>query len=173
MQVTKIDQTGGGPGTFILKINVLAADIADNSEIDTGGDLDAEVIVEDFYVYVNTADTATTKTLDVGLLASESGGDANGFGVAIATGATGIIRPFATYTDGTNQNYVSASTIGAFLFDGLAGGDVAGTAGVITRTPHLSDSVTAKSVSITHGDASGATALDCDLYFVCRNAVVR
>lgn len=154
----KIDNSGGGPGPFVYKINVVAADLADNTELDLGGDIASDIIVDDAYVVVNTAEsTATTKTIDVGLLASETGGDADGFLDGISVAAAGEIS--ATLVNAT-------PTLGALLRV------VSGAAGEHCREPHHSDSVTAKSVSITCGDASGFTEADFDIYLVCRHAKI-
>lgn len=173
MQARRIDNTGGGPGPFVYKISCVPADFADNSEIDTGIDLASDIAVDDAYVVVQTAETtATTKTVDVGLKAAESGGDADGFLDGISVAAAGEIKGAITYTDGTNQNYVSARTIGVFLSDGLDGSDAAAEAGVVNRTSHYSDAVAAKSIVITAGDASGFTEATFDVYLVCRNLVI-
>lgn len=120
------------------------------SEQDTGWDLPANSIVLDVFVNVTTAEaTGTTKTLDVGLLSSESGGDADGFLDGVSVASTGIVRGAATYTNGVNQNYISARTLGVLLWDGLDGTDEAGDAGTGNPTYHVVG--TAKSVSYTAG----------------------
>jgi len=155
----KIDpQSGGGVGIKVYKINIVAADVTDNSEVDVGGDIDAGDIVFDAYVDVNTAEaTATTKTIDVGLLASESGGDADGLIDGISVAATGVVYP--TLASG-------GQTVGALLRADESG------AGVLVPEPHSSDSVTAKSVSVSFGDAGGANELDVDIYILARAATV-
>jgi len=139
----------------LMKVKVIALTAAgDTSENDTAWDLPAKSIVHDVLLDVTTAEvTATTKTVDIGLLSSESGGDANGFAVAISTAATGLIRPVATLTTGSNEVYFSASTRGALLASFTAGSDVATDVGTNYEFPHLSTAVTAKSVSWTAGEA--------------------
>jgi hypothetical protein len=56
---------------------------------------------------------------------------------SIAT--AGWVRPTLTVTDGSQQNYVSAKTLGALFYQGLDGGDAAGTAGVPVIMPYLTD----------------------------------
>lgn len=149
-----------------FKIKKLPVTTLTNAEIDTGWDLPAKAVVYDVFVDVRTLEaTAATKTIDVGLLSSESGGDTNGFlaGVSTATPA-GVKTGGFTYTDGTNQNYVSATTMGVLLYDGLLGGDVAGTAGTVVRTPHIAGSLTARSVVYQLG--STHTELVADIYIV-------
>lgn len=134
-----------------------------DAEIDTGWDLPAKAIVLNVWVDVTTAEaTAIDKTMDVGLLSSETGGDADGFLDGVSTAATGIKTGSMTFTDGSSQNYVSASTWGVLLYEGLLGADGAGTAGTVYPSPHIAGSVTAKSVSYTLGDA--ATELVANIY---------
>lgn len=106
------------------------------SEQDTGLDLPAKGIVLPYVlVDVTTAEaTGGTKTLDVGLLSSESGGDADGFldGVSVAT--TGLKK-------GTLLS--SGQTLGALLRVDESG------AGVLVSEPHLIGA--AKSITFTAG----------------------
>src|SRR3990167_1491907 len=62
----------------VLKVPI-AAGLTTGAK-DTTVDLPTKGIVLDVFVDVTTAEsTGSTKTIDVGLLASESGGDADGF----------------------------------------------------------------------------------------------
>ena len=141
-------------GAIVKTITIAITAAGDTNENDTAIDLPAKAIVTDVLLDVTTAEaTATTKTIDVGLLASESGGDANGFAVGISTASTGLVRPVATLTTGTNEVYFSATTRGALLASFTAGSDVATDVGTNYETSHLSDSVTAKSISWTAGEA--------------------
>lgn len=114
--------------------------VASTSEQDTGFDLPANAVVLDAYVEVTTLEaTGTTKTVDVGLLASESGGDADGFldGVSVATA-------------GVRQGSLvsGAVTRGAFLKETVTD---SGSATVAARLSHVTTAVTARSVSYTLG----------------------
>ena len=123
------------------------------SETDTGWDLPANAIVEDVWVKVDTA--VSGATLNVGLLSTETGGDADGFIKAISCSSTGLKIPGVTVTKttGTNENYISAvtNTLGALLLDLVyeTGTDTAGDTGFVHawKKPHVAASVTAKSVS--------------------------
>lgn len=112
---------------------------ANGSETDTGYDLPADGVVLDMYLIVDTAEaTGGTKTLNVGLLASESGGDADGFMVGVSCATAGyVITSLAS----------GGQTRGALLRADESGG------GVLVPEPHSLASVTAKSVSITAGSA--------------------
>lgn len=102
----------------------------------------------DAFLLVDTIDA--TETIDVGILSTESGGDANGFisGYSIATAGRFCVANMITATDGSNQNYISANYIGALFYNGLDGGNAAGTAGVPIMGPHVGDGV-AKTISYT------------------------
>jgi hypothetical protein len=128
-----------------------------NVETDTGWDLPkyGEVDPYSMMVFVQTIDA--TETLEVGLLSSESGGDADGFLDAISIATAGWVRPAMTFTKGSSQYYVSACTWGEYFFDldntgatskGLAGADGAGTAGQPFLESHIGDG-TAKSLTYT------------------------
>jgi len=124
------------------------------SEQDAGIDLPAKAVVLDVLVDVTAAEvTGGTKTMNVGLLSSESGGDADGFLVGVSCASTGLKRGVATVTAGGSETYLSATTRGALLGSFVAGSDSAGDVGTVYERPHLSDSVTAKSVSYTAGDS--------------------
>lgn len=127
------------------KINLTAP--ADGSETDTGTDLPSDAIVTDVFLHVNTAEaTGTTKTIDVGLLSSESNGDADGFLDGVDVSGTGWVK-------GTLDS--GGQTLGALLHVDESGG------GVLVPEPHIID--TAVSVSYTAGSADFAE-LDADLY---------
>lgn len=137
-----------GFGRNTKKISIGFAD--GTTETDTSWDLPANALVRDIYVNVTTAEaTGTTKTIDIGLLASESGGDADGFVDALPVSATGVIYPTLTTT----------ATWGALLLEnGLATSEK-------VVVPHDAGSVTAKSVSWTPGSNDFAE-LAADIYIV-------
>src|SRR5690242_16505066 len=96
----------GGPGVSDLdeiklrhkQIPITAAPTG--AEQDTGYDLPAKSVLVAVFVDVTTAEvTGGTKTLDVGLLSSESGGSTNGFLVAAPVSATGIKKGSLVGTD--------------------------------------------------------------------------
>lgn len=115
---------------------------SDGSEQDTGFDLPSGAIVRDVFLDVGTAEsTGTTKTIDVGLLSSESGGDADGFLDGISVASTGIVYP--TLDSG-------GQTLGALLSADEDG------AGALVPESFNADSVTAASVSFTAASANFA-----------------
>jgi len=129
------------------------------SEQDTTFDLPAKSLLLDVLVDVTTAEaTGGTKTLDIGLLSSESGGDADGFADGISVSATGLVRAGVVTTTGGTETYVSSWTRGLLL---TAGAPLAGTNNVLDEgsyyeKPHVSTAVTAKSVTYTAGSADFA-----------------
>lgn len=149
-------------GTLTLaRIKVLKIPVTGNltgSEEDTGIDLPANSIILHNLVNVEvTAAEATgsTKTIDVGLLSSESGGDADGFIDGLSVASTGYKQPQPVVTVGSNETfYASAQIIGALFRAGfVAGTDVDGNFGLLALKNHLTAATTARSVSITSGSA--------------------
>lgn len=131
-----------------IKINLTAP--ADGNETDTAVDLPDPSIVLDVFLDVTTAEaTGTTKTLDVGLLDSETGGDPNGFLDGVAVGSVGLVK--GTLASG-------GQTLGALLSVDESG------AGVLVREPHVIEG-NAKSVSYTASAADWAEFVG-DLYIV-------
>lgn len=132
----------------------------DGSEQDTGWDLPQSAIVFDVFVEVTTAEaTGGTKTLDVGLITSETGqdaGDPDGFLEGLVVSSTGIKQGTITATTGTHTTYVSARTLGDLLIDGSDGGDAADTNGLVLRVPHVVTGSGAVSVVYTAGSADFA-----------------
>lgn len=146
--------TATTPGDRWIKFAMIAGTTA---VVDTTIDLPAKAIVEDAYVYVTTAETTgSTKTIDVGLLASESGGDEDGFIDGISVAATGLKKPVFVATVGSNNTYLGAAsthTRGVLLTELLIAGEdtAAGGDGFAQKGQHIGDSVTAKSITYTRG----------------------
>lgn len=145
-------------GAVVKTKKIAITRVASTSEQDTGWDLPAKSIVLDVFLDVTTGETTgTTKTVDVGLLASESGGDADGFLDGVSVQTSGLKNGVFVTTTGSNNVYLTAAgspnTIGALLTELLiAGNDTSnGGDGIGIRGRHLSTSVTAKSVSYTLG----------------------
>lgn len=129
------------------------------SEVDTGLDLPTKGFVLPWmWLDVVVAEaTGSTKTLDVGLLSSESGGDADGFIDGLSVAATGVKFPAFVATVGSNNTYLGAAathTMGALLTGILIAGEdtAAGGDGFAWTRPHVLNG-TAKSLSIKTGSA--------------------
>lgn len=137
----------------LVKTRVISISSAPTgAEQDTTVNLPAKAVVLDVLLDVTTAEvTGGTPTMSVGLLSSESGGDADGFLVGVSCASTGLKRGVATVTAGSNEAYLSATTRGVLLGSFTAGSDAATDVGTVYERPHLSDSVTAKSITYTAG----------------------
>ena len=116
------------------------------TETDTGLDLPLGAIVTDCAVEVVTTDA--TETVDIGLLASETNGDANGFAASVSVASAGIPQ-MLTATTGSNEVYWSATGYGVLLGTLTAGTDAAGDVGTFTRLKHYVTGSNATSVTYT------------------------
>ena len=99
-QVVPGEMIGGQP---FLKIPFTKK----NGESDTNIDLVAGMVVSGCKCLVVTA---ASGTIDVGLLSSEAGGDADGFLDGMDTTTAGLISEAITFTNGTNNHYIAAAT---------------------------------------------------------------
>lgn len=109
------------------------------AEQDTSFDLPVKGIVHNVYVNVTTAETTgTTKTLDIGLKAAESGGDADGFLDGIDVSSTGVKKGVLT---------AGGVTLGALFRETVTDSN---TDTLNAKTDHIMNG-TAKSVVYTAG----------------------
>lgn len=116
---------------------------AGGTETDTGLDFPVGAYIHDFLVEV--VDTDATETLGIGLLSTESGGDADGIAALVPLDNAGFIKPYVI-TDGANEDYVSASYKGALFGIGSTGTNVANDFGQPGGAGHVVTSGTAKSL---------------------------
>lgn len=125
-----------------------------NSEADTGIDFDYDTRILNVSVEVVTIDA--TETLDVGLLSSETSGDANGLVAAASVAvATYLDACKPTITAGTAETYVStASVVGALMGKSLAGANTATDEGSAYCWGH--DIVGANAKSLTYTGSAGS-----------------
>lgn len=149
-----------------LKVKKLPVAVLTTGEKDTGWDLPAQSVVYDVLVNVTTLEaTATTKTIDVGLLSSETGGDTDGFIDGAVTSAAAIVRGGVTVTTGSNTKFFAATpTRGVLMAHHQAGTDVDQDEGLYLEIPHRAQAVTAKSVVYQLGSAH--TELVADIYIL-------
>lgn len=166
IQVGGINYALAGATADWRRTHVQAADLSDASEVDTGLTLpDNSIVLPSVVIEVVTAEaTATTKTIDVGLLSTETNGDADGFLSGADVSATGYVLPGLTETAGGTETHISAVTYGALIADFELGSNTAGDHGYIHPHPHVIDG-DAQSVSVTFGDSAGASELDAFVYF--------
>jgi hypothetical protein len=136
------------------QVPLAAGIMADNTVVDTGYDLPDEGVVVDVALIVDTAETtASTKTIDVGIINAGESGDEDGFLDGVATTPAGEILP--SLTNGS-------VTRGAYLRE------VSGEAGEHSPAGYALNG-TAKSVAVTSGDAGGQTEFAGRLLFYVRH----
>lgn len=119
---------------------------AGGTEVDTGIDFPLNVVVKPILVEVVTADA--TETLNVGILSSETGGDADGLAVGVSLANAGFIRPWIA-TDGTTEDFIATPTTGALIGLGSAGTDGANDFGQPGGWGHVVSGSNGRSLSYT------------------------
>ncbi|MFQ5641792.1 MAG: hypothetical protein ACE5IR_27775 [bacterium] len=127
---------------------------ATTSETDTGFDFPANCVIRD--VYQDTVTVDATETIDVGLLSSETGGDANGFLALSSVATAGLVTGQATVNNGSTSDYFDSGTYGVLMASQINGSDAAATSGGQIRKFYKTDGV-AKSLTYT-GSAGSDTA---------------
>ena len=148
------------PNTRVIKLNQSSAfktmcvhftyeDSSDGSEVDTGLKFPPGAQIMGAYHYGRTPDAGIS--IVVGLLSTESGGDANGFiasrGVTSGSAGYGFNINF---TSGSNERYLSQMLLGAFLDDNFdTGTDVLGNTGTYQQNGYMINTVTSKTISYT------------------------
>lgn len=115
-----------------------------STEVDSGIDFPNNVWVKALMVDVVTADT--TETLDVGILSTETSGDANGLLSAVSLGIAGMIKPIAT-TTGTTETYISTYSYGALMGPGVVGTNAESDFGLGHITGHFVTGANGRSIS--------------------------
>lgn len=143
----------------VLKVPIVALSTGTK---DTTIDLPTKGLVLDVWVDITTLEaTATTKTIDVGLLNTETGGDLDGFLDGVSTAAAGIVRGVPTLTAGGNETYFASTTRGVLLSSITAGADVAGDVGTYYEFPHI---LNGTAVSLVYVLGSAHTELAGNIY---------
>lgn len=138
----------------VEKCLILPYGASDNTETDTGIDLPVNVWVQDVAMEVVTSDPS--ETLSIGLLSSETNGDADGFIVTADASTAGFVKPLA-HTAGSSEKYVSTFSYGALMGAGVVGTDSDGDFGLGAVPGHIVSGANAKSVTYT-GSAGSDTA---------------
>lgn len=117
------------------------------SETDTGVDIPSGAFVSP-RILLQVVSEIASGTIDVGILSSEGGGDADGFLDAQLTSAAGLIKTDPTITVGGSETYYSATLLGALLRIWLTGSNAAEDTGIYWEQYHVGDG-TAESISYT------------------------
>lgn len=127
-------------GAIIRTKRIQITSTPTGAEQDTGFDLPAKAVLLDCFLDVTTLEaTGGTKTMDVGLLSSESGGDADGFLDGVSVAAAGVK---------IGSLVAGSVTRGVLLKETVTD---SGAATHASPRPHNAQAVTARSVSYTAG----------------------
>jgi hypothetical protein len=119
---------------------------AGGTETDTGLDLPLKALVTDVGVEVVTTDA--TETVAIGLLSSETAGDADGLLEAVSVANAGYLGGFVA-TVGSNETYISSAKFGALMGKGSAGTDAANDFGQPGGAGHFVTGSNATSITYT------------------------
>lgn len=126
---------------------------ASGAEVDTGLDFPYNVKIYDAMIEVVTVDA--TETLAIGLLSTETEGDADGIFKAFTVDTAGFYHLWGT-TDTTTEDYVSSTYKGALMGVGSAGTSSANDFGQPGGPGHVVK--VDKAVSLTYTISSSDTA---------------
>lgn len=124
------------------------------SEIDTGIDFTPDTFVHDVRVEVVTV--ASAISLDVGILSSGTGGDADGFRANVLLTTAGYVKDTAVVTDGTTIDFTGASTYGVLLVTAITGSDAVATGGGKSYLGYAIDGTSTSSLTYTMNSTTGA-----------------
>ena len=124
---------------------------SDNTEVDTGIDFPYGVEIYRALIEVVTVDA--TETIDVGLLSSETAGDADGILAAVSVANSGFVKPFVN-VDTTTEDYIGTPYYGALMGKGSAGTSAANDFGQAGGAGHIVTGSNA--VSLTYTGSSGS-----------------
>ncbi len=137
----------------IMHHGMIWFDATTTAETDTGVDFLADTMIHDVRVEVVT--TASAKTLDVGLLSTETSGDADGFRAAVLLTTAGYVADTGVVTAGTTIDWTAASTYGALLYKSIAGSDAVASGGGRSYLGHVVTSGKASSLTYSQSSTSG------------------
>ena len=116
---------------------------ASGAEVDTGLDFPLNVKIYDAAVEV--VDTDSGETVDIGLLSSETAGDADGILVGASLTSAAFIQLWAV-TDSTTEDFIASPKKGALMGVGSAGTSAANDFGSSGGPGHIVSGSNAKSL---------------------------
>lgn len=128
--------------TLMVPFNIV--DTTATTETDTGFDFTQGMVIDPQGCCVNVLAIDATETIEVGLLSSESGGDADGFLDVLSVGTLGVIAPTLAAT---------AETLGALLR--VAATADAGT-GLVPRQHVINSTAVSLTYTLTAGSDTAA-----------------
>ena len=130
--------------------------LAGGTVVDTGFNIPAKCRIDPFRLGLRVTTADAGETIDVGLLASEAGGDEDGFIVAASLASLGYINLIPQITGGTNIDYVSTNYVGVLLATTIAGADAVATVG--GWSPKCNYVTDGTATSLTYTPSSSDTA---------------
>ena len=130
--------------------------LAAGTVVDTGFDFPAKCRIDPFKLGLRVTTVDASETIDVGLLATEAGGDEDGFIVAASLANAGYINLIPQITGGTNIDYVGTNYVGALLATSIAGADAVATVGGWSPICNYVTDGTAKSLTYTPSSSDTA-----------------
>lgn len=138
------------------KVIIVPFGVSDNAEVDTGIDIPVHSHIHNLAVEVVAIDA--TEDLSIGLLSSETNGDADGLVATISVGTAGFVKPFVV-TTGSSETYVSVAKFGALMGAVATGADDANAdTGVGHAWGHVVSGANAKSLTYTGSSGSDTAA---------------
>ena len=110
---------------------------SDNTLVDTGFDLPANLVIQEAMLRVVTVDAG--ETIDFGFANAVESGDLDGLIVAALVSAAGLIELRPQITGGSNIDFGSTNFVGALLATTIAGADAVATVGGSTPKNYRTD----------------------------------
>lgn len=123
------------------------------SEISTGITFLPDTFIQDVRVEVVT--TASAISVDVGLLSTDTAGDADGFRANVLLTTAGFVADTGVVTAGTTIDWTAASTYGALLYTSIAGSDAVASGGGRSYLGHVVTGTNSGKLTYTMNSTSG------------------
>ena len=123
------------------------------TEVSTGVSFLYDTFIEDVRVQVVTTDAA--KTINVGLLSTETSGSATGFRTGVLLTTAGYVADTGVVTNGNSIDYTAVSTYGALLYTSITGSDAVASGGGRSYLGHVITGANAH--TLTYTVSSGST----------------
>ena len=130
-------------------------------EKDTGIDFLADTFIHD--VWAEVVAVSSGSTITIGLLSTETNGDADGFRASVSVTTAGFVKDTGVITNGSTVDYTAASTYGALLYTAITGTDsTTGSGGGRSYIGHVVTGSNAKSLTYT---TSGSAIYDGYIHY--------
>ncbi len=130
--------------------------VVSTTETDTGLDFPRNVLITAVLIEVTTNDSG--EALNVGLLSSESLGDADGLLVALSLATAGFVKPVVT-TAGTGETYISTAAYGLLMGPAKVGTNTDGDFGMASAMGHVINATTAVSLVYSNHQTNADTGV--------------